>query len=197
VGRRLVGRLNRLTPRERAAAGVIVVAVACCLAGLWLFLAPSSPQAGVLVPEGSQPLRPPPTSLATPVQSDTPATVRIIAPAGGIDVPVREGDGIHVPLQVALHYPGTAQPGMGSNSLFYAHAQPGMFLGLYQVHLGDAVTYVRADGSQVLFHVSGIRRVAWDDLTVLKPTSFEQATLLTCTSYDPQTPRLIVTTSPA
>ena len=61
---------------------------------------------------------------------------------------------------------------------------------------GDGVTFVRADGSQLTFHVTSITRVPWDDLAVLKPTPFEQATLLTCTSYDPHTPRLIVTASP-
>ena len=194
MGRSLLGRFTRLPARERFGIVAIAAAVVVCLGGLWLILSPSG-TAGE--PTGSEPLRPPASLAPLPSASvDTPATTRIILPAGGIDVPVREGDGVHVPLQVALHYPGTAEPGMGSNSLFYAHAQPGMFLGLYHVHLGDGITFVRADGSQLTFHVTGITRVPCDYLAVLKPTPFEHATLLTCTSYDPHTPRLIVTASP-
>ena len=196
MGHRLVGRLARLSPRQRLPIVAIAVALVACLVGLWLILSPSS--SPTAEPTGSEPLRPPASLAPLPsAKADTPVTTRIVIPAGGIDVPVREGDGIHVPLQVALHYPGTAEPGMGSNSLFYAHAQPGMFLGLYRLHLGDGITFVRADGSQLTFHVTAITRVPWDDLAVLAPTGFEQATLLTCTSYDPHTPRLIVTASPA
>jgi hypothetical protein len=65
------------------------------------------------------------TSLApsSPSTSSVPATVRLIVPSQNIDIPVIEGDGLHVPLKLAMHYPNTAQPGAGSNSLFYAHGQ--------------------------------------------------------------------------
>src|SRR5579884_1029201 len=49
-------------------------------------------------------------------------------PALEIDLPVREGDGSdNIPHCVALHYPGTAEPGDAGNSYLYAHGLWGMF----------------------------------------------------------------------
>jgi LPXTG-site transpeptidase (sortase) family protein len=118
--------------------------------------------------------------------------VRIRAPAGGIDLAIVEGDGIHVPMNLASHYPGTAQPGPSGNAVYYAHAQPGMFLGLYSLHRGDEVRVIRQDGSLLVFHVTAFKRVSFNDRSVLSPTAFGELTLLTCTSYDPYTPRFIV-----
>ncbi|MBJ7596306.1 MAG: sortase [Candidatus Dormibacteraeota bacterium] len=103
-----------------------------------------------------------------------------------------EGDGVHVPLNLAAHYPGTAEPGPSGNAVYYAHAQPGMFLGLYRLHLGDPVRVVQRDGTAMTFHVAAFKRVAFNDRSVLAPTPFGELTLLTCTSYDPYTPRFIV-----
>ncbi len=137
-------------------------------------------------------------SLPTPAPGtqSVAATVRLVVPHGGIDIPVIEGDGVHVPLNRAMHYPGTSEPGAGSNSLFYAHGQRGMFLGLYDVHDGDEIRAVRADGTVVRFKVTDIHRVPWDDLDILKPTPAEQIVLLTCTSYNPHDPRLLVIGTP-
>lgn len=124
-------------------------------------------------------------------------TTRLVVPAGHIDIAVIQGDGVQVPLHLAMHYPGTGQPGGGTNSLYYAHAQPGMFQGLYDLHPGDSIDADRADGSSLTYRVVGIRKVAYNDRSVLNPTPFDQITLLTCTSYDPYTPRLIVIATPA
>jgi LPXTG-site transpeptidase (sortase) family protein len=122
----------------------------------------------------------------------TPTTVRLIIPAGGIDLQVIQGDGVTVPLHLAVHYPGTDQPGAGSNALYYAHAQPGMFQGLYQLHAGDAIEAVRSDGTILHYKAATFEKVAYNDRAVLNPTPFDEITLLTCTSYDPYTPRYIV-----
>jgi LPXTG-site transpeptidase (sortase) family protein len=98
---------------------------------------------------------------------------------------------------LAMHYPRTGQPGSGSNAVFYAHAQEGMFLGLYNVHIGDEIRATRADGTQLVYRVRSVQRVAFDDIAVLNPTPYEEITLLTCTSYNPRTPRLIITGTPA
>jgi LPXTG-site transpeptidase (sortase) family protein len=124
-------------------------------------------------------------------------TTRLIIPAGGINIPVIQGDGVAVPLHFAIHYPGTDQPGGGSNALYYGHAQPGMFLGLYQVHQGDQIEALRSDGTQVVYKVAAIKKVPYNDRSVLLPTKFDEITLLTCTSYDPFTPRYIVIGLPA
>lgn len=144
--------------------------------------APSSPPLA-LGPEGLRPVKQSPS---------IPLTVRLIIPAGGIDIAAVQGDGVSVPLNLALHYPGTDQPGAGSNALYYAHARPGMFQGLYRLHKGDLIQAVRADGTQLDYHVAALEYVPYDDVSVLKPTPYDEITLLTCTSYDPHTPRFIV-----
>jgi LPXTG-site transpeptidase (sortase) family protein len=138
------------------------------------------------------------TAAATPAgPTATPLTVRLRVPSAGIDIAAAQGDGVTVPLHLALHYPGTDQPGGGSNALYYAHAQPGMFQALYNVHPGDEIDAVRTDGSVIRYKAAAFKKVSWNDRTVLAPTPFEQLTLLTCTSYDPYTPRFIVIGLPA
>ena len=128
----------------------------------------------------------------TPSGASDPAAVRIEAPSGGINLGLVEGDGVHVPINLAAHYPGTAEPGPTGNAVYYAHAQPGMFQGLYRLRLGDVVRVLRQDGTELVFHVAAFKKVAFNDRSVLLPTPFGELTLLTCTSYDPYTPRFIV-----
>lgn len=132
-----------------------------------------------------------PAPTAQPANAP-PAPVRLEAPAGKIDLGLVEGDGIHVPLNLAAHYPGTAEPGATGNAVYYGHAQPGMFLGLFSLHLGDEIRVIMRDGTQMIFHARAFRKVAYNDRSVLLPTDFGELTLLTCTSYDPYTPRYIV-----
>jgi sortase A len=129
---------------------------------------------------------------ATPSAAAEIASVRLEAPAGDINLGLVEGDGVHVPMNLAAHYPGTAEPGSTGNAVYYAHAQPGMFQGLYRLHLGDEVRVLKQDGTELVFHVAAFKKVAFNDRSVLLPTAFGELTLLTCTSYDPYTPRFIV-----
>ncbi len=129
---------------------------------------------------------------ATPSGASEIAAIRIEAPSGGINLGLVEGDGVHVPMNLAAHYPGTAEPGSMGNAVYYAHAQPGMFQGLYRLRLGDIVRVLRQDGTELVFHVAAFKKVAFSDRSVLLPTPFGELTLLTCTSYDPYTPRFIV-----
>lgn len=135
---------------------------------------------------------PPGVSAPAATERGADSAVRLEAPAGGIDLGLVEGDGVHVPLNLAAHYPGTSEPGGNGNAVYYAHAQPGMFAGLFRLHLGDEVRVIRQDGTQLAFHVVGFKKVAFNDRSVLLPTAFGELTLLTCTSYDPYTPRFIV-----
>ena len=147
--------------------------------------APFTPAPPLALPSGS-PLS---TFEAT---AGAVAPVRLEAPSGGINLGLVEGDGVHVPLNLAAHYPGTAEPGTTGNAVYYAHAQPGMFQGLYKLHLGDEVRVLHQDGTELVFHVTAFKKVAFNDRSVLLPTPFGELTLLTCTSYDPYTPRFIV-----
>lgn len=178
------------TRAQRQVAIVMLLAIAAGVIAVVLALRPTSPAPAYTA--SAPPLALPSHSTATAAPASvTGAAVRIEAPSVGIDLGVVEGDGVNVPLNLAAHYPGTAQPGSG-NAVYYAHAQPGMFQGLYQLHLGDEIRIVRQDGTQLLFHATAFKKVAYNDRSVLNATPFDEVTLLTCTSYDPYTPRYIV-----
>lgn len=194
---RPVRRLGRVSKLRIAIVIAMVLAAAGGAAALVLILsgpreeAPATAAAPPLAlgPSGLRPAR----SVTSPM---VPLTTRLIAPAGGIDISVVQGDGVTVPLGLAVHYPGTDQPGGGSNALFYAHARPGMFQGLYKLYVNDSITAVRADGSQLTYHVAALEYVPYNDLSVLNQTQYDEMTLLTCTSYDSHTPRFIVIALP-
>jgi LPXTG-site transpeptidase (sortase) family protein len=186
-------RLARLSKLRAAIALAMVVAAVGGAAALVLLLNGSrgpAPASAIDVPLA---LGPHGLHVVSPAATpQVPLTVRIVVPAARIDLQAVQGDGVSVPMQLAMHYPGTDQPGGGSNALYYAHAQPGMFQGLYQMHKGDVIRAVRADGTTVDYHAAAFEYVPYDDLSVLKPTPYDEITLLTCTSYDPHTPRYIV-----
>lgn len=193
--RRLTRPFRRLARVSKVRAAIVVFMVLAAAGGAAaLVLLLSGPRA--LTPVSSTaPLAIDPRGLrpVKPAASQGAAlTTRLIVPAGGIDLTVVQGDGVSVPLNLALHYPGTDQPGGGSNALYYAHARPGMFQGLYQLHKGDLIRALRSDGTEADYHVSALEYVPYNDLSVLKPTPYDEITLLTCTSYDPTTPRFIV-----
>lgn len=183
---------SRFGTRERWLIGAMVIAVIVGATALVVGLRATPPT--VPYKTSSPPLQLPASGSvqATPTSHTALASVRIQAPAVGIDLGLVEGDGVNVPLNLAAHYPGTAEPGEAGNSVYYAHAQPGMFQGLYQLHLGDEIRVVRQDGTQLVFHVTAFEKVPFNDRAVLAATAFGELTLLTCTSYDPYTPRFIV-----
>ena len=185
--------LRRRWNRAERQIAIVVVAAGLVAAGALVILARGSPPAAPYAPS-APPLAPssgsPREGTLAPQSQLTP--VRLEAPTVGINLGVVEGDGVHVPLNLAAHYPGTAEPGTVGNAVYYAHAQPGMFLGLYSLHFGDPIRVVRLDGTQLTFHVAGFRKVPFNDRAVLSSTPYGELTLLTCTSYDPYTPRFIV-----
>lgn len=198
--RRLTRPFRRLARASKLRIAVVITMVLAAAGGAAaLVVILNGPHAEVAAEPASPPLALGPAGLR-PARSVTaptvPLTVRLIAPAGGIDISVVQGDGVTVPLALAVHYPGTAQPGGGSNALFYAHARPGMFQGLYKLHPGDTITAVRADGSERQYHVAALEYVPYNDLSVLDQTPYDEITLLTCTSYDSHTPRFIVIALP-
>jgi LPXTG-site transpeptidase (sortase) family protein len=195
--RRLRRALRRLSRLQYAVILAMLLAVAAGSVGLVLLLRGPAPAP-------AYPVTAPPLALgsnspgtATSLPAAAVLTTRLIIPAGGIDIPVIQGDGVSVPLHFAIHYPGTDQPGGGSNALYYGHAQPGMFQGLYRVHQGDEIQAVRSDGTELVYKVAVLKKVAFNDRSVLQPSKFDEITLLTCTSYDPYTPRYIVIGLPA
>jgi LPXTG-site transpeptidase (sortase) family protein len=170
--------------------GVMAVALVAGGGALVFALRPAPSEPAYVA---SPPLRLPASGVptSTPLPAGVSVTVRIIVPAGQINIGVVPGDGIHVPIKLAAHYPGTAQPGESGNAVYYAHDQRGMFLGLHRLHLGDEVRVVLKDGSQLVFHVIALKVVSFNDWSVLAPTAFPELTLLTCVSYSAYQPRFI------
>lgn len=117
----------------------------------------------------------------------------------GINLPVVEGDGWTVALYRAAHYPGMKLPGEGGRSMLYAHAQTGMFGPL--LHPGAKVgQHVEVDrpGHAALRYVIRQFFANWPpgDIRYLQPADHEELVLLTCTSFDPNGPRILAVAEP-
>jgi LPXTG-site transpeptidase (sortase) family protein len=116
----------------------------------------------------------------------------------GIDLRIVDGDGIDAPLGKAAHYPGSDWPGGGSNIYIYGHARTGMFLALWDAKVGDEVVLTMVDGTKRMYVVDMVLpKVPWDALQYVAPTSTEQLTLQTSTSYYATAPRFVVIAHPA
>ncbi|TMG53478.1 MAG: sortase [Chloroflexi bacterium] len=102
------------------------------------------------------------------------------------------------PENFAFHLPGTAIPGMGGNAYLYAHARRGMFLALWNAHVGDEVFVSTPDGLALKYVVREIHpRVAPEDTSWIDPTPTERLTLQTSTGPSRSDPRFVVIATPA
>ncbi|MBV9100185.1 MAG: sortase [Candidatus Dormibacteraeota bacterium] len=121
-------------------------------------------------------------------------------PALKIALPVREGDGSNnIPDWVALHYPGTAEPGIAGNSYLYAHGLRGMFGTLLFAKKGELVLLHDYTTKQVeAFHISNVvGRIRWNDVSWLRErSSTPLLTMQTCVGADINTDRWIVQAAP-
>ena len=115
-----------------------------------------------------------------------------------IGLPIRNGViGGTVSRRYAYRYPGTSWPGGGTNTYLYAHAQSGAFLNLKYARKGDLVTLRLATGRYVKYRVTGVYKVAWNDMRWTRPTARERLTLQTCLGFTRTARRLIVIAVPA
>jgi LPXTG-site transpeptidase (sortase) family protein len=138
--------------------------------------------------------------FASPPPAASPATpeYRIRVPALQIDLPLVEGDGLNVPLYKAALYPDLKAPGEGGRSLIYAHGRSGMFGDLLRAQRGQQIIVESSDGRQLKYAVTqSFGRWPATDRSVLQPSDHEQLVLLTCTSYNPNDPRVVVFAEPA
>ena len=146
-----------------------------------------------------------PNAVPTAAHSTSTATsaIRVVAtalrvPALGIDLPIYEGDGTNATIGKAAHYPGTAWPGGGTLIYIYAHARDGMFIALWDARPGELIILDLANGSSADYIVTRIDpNVAWNDMSVLRPTSTEILRLQTCTGNGLTVPRYIVEAVPS
>lgn len=137
---------------------------------------------------GPEPLGAPP-SVAT--------GLRVTVPDLHIDLPVVPGDGVSVPLNRAALFPGLGTPGSGQRTVLYAHAQPGMFANLAQARAGQSVTVNSATGRALRYTVTEVH-TDWpvSDRKWLEHADGEQLVLISCTTYNPFDPRVIVVAAP-
>jgi LPXTG-site transpeptidase (sortase) family protein len=197
--------VNRWAP----AAGVLAL-----LFGLILIvgsLRPTSP-ASVLPPAvAAVTPAPSPSQTGSPVASAPAITPTPAIPDGYrikiarllIDLPIAEGDierdavRGETPENLALHLPGSAIPGDGSNTYIYAHARRGMFLSLWNAREGDEVLIVTPDGRVLRYVVSEVHpRVDPTDISWVARTAAERLTLQTSTGPNPGDPRFVVVALP-
>ncbi len=155
----------------------------------------------------------PPTATPTPGASTTatadprapiPDGYRIQIPRLAIDLPIAEGDIVRdidqqkTPEHYAFHLTGTAIPGRGSNSYFYAHARTGMFLTLWNARAGDEIFISTPDRKALKYVVSEVHpAVIPTDVSWAQPTPTERLTLQTSTGPNPGDPRFVVVALPA
>jgi LPXTG-site transpeptidase (sortase) family protein len=148
----------------------------------------------------------PETQLPAPITIISPQPAVRPSPAGyrvrvdelKIDLPVVQGDGKVPPLLMAAEEPGMKKPGEGGRSMLYAHARKGMFGSLYQARVGEHVEVTTTDGRVIKYLVTQVNLgVRATDLSWLKQVDHEQLLLETCTTYNPNDPRIIVVAEPA
>jgi len=188
-----------------ALAGGLVVALGVALVAMG-----ERPHADALAPLAMPTVSATPSgaasSSASPAQTVRPIGdgYRIQIPRLAIDLPIAEGDVERdvvvqqTPENFAFHLPGTAIPGMGSNTYIYAHARRGMFLTLWNARAGDQVVISTPDGVALKYVVAEVHpRVPPEDTSWILPTSSERLTLQTSTGPNRDDPRFVVIAVPA
>lgn len=139
-----------------------------------------------------------PAAAIPSAQAFALAQLRLSIERVGISLPLAAGDlGRDViagatPEGVALLFPGTPVPGTPGNSFIYAHARSGMFLGLWNVRIGDRVEVLAADGTRLRYVITQIApRVDPSDGSWLDQSGPERLTLQTSTGPTSGYPRFI------
>lgn len=184
-----------------AACGVIAIAF-----GVFLIVHPT-PNTARLAAATAAATQTPSTVTAAPASPTPPPPIplgyRIQIPRLGIDLPVMEGDlerdtvEQQTPENWAFHLPGTAIPGHGANSYFYAHARRGMFITLWNAAVGDEIWISTPDGRAMRYVVSEIHpRVPPEEVSWAMATPPERLTLQTSTGPNPGDPRFVVIARP-
>jgi LPXTG-site transpeptidase (sortase) family protein len=142
----------------------------------------------------------PAPATATPLPNASGiAANRIKIPELSIDLEVVPGDGVNAPLYKAAEYPEPMKlPGQGGRSMIYAHARTGMFGPLFNGKIGQHVDVTLADGKQLHYTIKEYYS-HWpvDDLRWFQQSDHEQLILVTCTTYNPNDPRIVAVAEPS
>ncbi|TME34050.1 MAG: sortase [Chloroflexi bacterium] len=121
-----------------------------------------------------------PRPSASPTASPTPnpkwVAVQMQIPSIGLNIRVQKAtnkqDCDFPPEHGAWVLCGGSEPGRGTNTYIFAHAQVGMFLPLWNVQLGAEVRVLMSDGKVLVYRVTEIHpNIACPD-TRAKPMSY-------------------------
>lgn len=102
-----------------------------------------------------------------------------------------------------IHYPGTARPGQQGNVVMTGHSSyfpwdsgrfKDVFAILHEVQKGDAII-MYADQKKYTYEVTVVKTVWPDAVDILKPSTENKLTLITCTPLGTNLKRLIVEAS--
>lgn len=186
---------------------LLAIAAGILLLGLGGVIALTAPKEKGVVPapmDTASPVAiveklPAPATMPTPANATGVAATRIKVPELGIDLEVVPGDGVNAPLYKAAEYPAPMKlPGQGGRSMIYAHARTGMFGPLFNGKVGQHVDVTLADGRQLHYTITEYYS-HWpvDDLRWFDQVDKEQLVLVTCTTYDPNDPRIVAVAEPS
>ena len=127
---------------------------------------------------------------------------RIVIPAVGINLDIREGNGGTPPegAWVAWFYPGLDQPGKAGNTYVYAHAHgnpvgsaTGLFWPLHYVSQCDAIYLYTAPDVAYRYMTTVVDLYhSGYDTSVLSQTADERITLQTCNDWSPHGRKTII-----
>ena len=140
------------------------------------------------------PFAPNPKSVAAPLPASTPMT--IVIPAIKVDAPVTRLDlntdgTVQVPPlndhNLAGWYDRSVMPGAKGTSVILGHvddyAGPSVFYNIKNLHKGEAIDVVRADGTAAVFAVDGVQKAAKTNFPtsdVYGNVSYPALRLVTC-----------------
>jgi sortase (surface protein transpeptidase) len=163
-------------------------------------LPPSAAQQIPVTVKTTSPQAPDPKTVAAAIAPSTPTRIEI--PAIGVDAPImlvgQNGDGtVQVPPldnhNLAAWYDKSVTPGQDGSSVILGHVDtyqgPSVFYNIKNLHRGDVIDVVRADGSTAVFSVIGVEQAAKSDFPtadVYDNVSYPALRLITCGGpFDP------------
>ena len=103
---------------------------------------------------------------------------KLSIPKIGLEDVVLEGATSHSLLQGPAHLKGSAEPGTAGNAVIAGHRDT-FFRHVHSLRVGDDI-YVMRDGHRFHFVVRARKVVQPTDLSVLRPTTDSEITLITC-----------------
>jgi sortase A len=122
--------------------------------------------------------------------------LRLEIPALSVNLPVEEAkinNGVWaVSSKGVSHLNQSVNPGFPGNSIFYGHNWKSLLGTLWKIKIGNEILVADAEGQEMTFYVSEVKRVEPNDISILEDTTEPTLTLYTCAGFM-DSKRLVVT----